>query len=956
MSDDTSSSNSVGSVGAKFDMPGIEDAVTQLKALNTQFGELIGNLKNLSNNQGTYASGVRSVTEPLANLAQPTGVGYTPPPNYANNGGDGGGGDADSGLVSQIFGGASSGNYVGAAVSLATAPLTYAFNRVEQNRATTRNLSYDLSRVSTMSGTGIGGILGMLSNQTPVMGTPEAITETMTRGAAEGYFNMNDPKSGAYYTGLRQMQQLTPGTQAPELAGIMNASLNNTRAQQTSMLLTGGAMGNFGPGGVPKTLQEWAEGLLRWFEGQRPGANRGKPFTKQELASQVFPGSNMEAWMSTTGVSPEMQDYFWQYAMGKAQETGGTGGTVTMDQIISQRGGDLGLSTRVTETAQAKRDFTMASTTGNGPLASKDTFYNQYLTRETADTNWAAVMSRMVDAKIADLLGRFGDTIAKIPTPLASMAAGTVANLPSLLQNLTDTYASARGGVSGSGDPEFMIGDAGTYGPLGGTGTAGMTPGMASRVSAMMRANPNLQINSGFRDGALQGRLHANGVGMTAPAGKSMHGRGLAADLGPSSQYGWIAANASKFGLQSGNKAGEPWHVGFPGTVPGRNFMTGDPEAMIGDVSDVLNPSSWWEGIKSVGSSVFDFLGNAGSDLIGGIKNIGTSLFQGAQSLLKGDWTALLGGGSPFDPSQLSGNALSGLFNLMGVPALLNPLGTGSVSGASSTDFSTAFAGLLNSGKGGIIAPNLKSSMDWSNIAAAGGAGAAGAAGTAGAYAGAPSTAGSVQEILQKYGGGAAPSPASVAGHESAILAALNAAATAGFKGDELIAMGAIAGRESTWNPGVHFYNAGTKDDSYGEWQINFYGGLGPDRDKLLGTTPSSRDTLKDLQTNANAAFKIAGGGLGPWGGYKGVPALHGATQYVQPVYDIAKSAHLIGDPEFSQAYQPFGAPGGPQVTVRNTISITGGANQSPANLRQTASQLAAYTTAEIRKQMARTT
>jgi hypothetical protein len=63
------------------------------------------------------------------------------------------------------------------------------------------------------------------------------------------------------------------------------------------------------------------------------------------------------------------------------------------------------------------------------------------------------------------------------------------------------------------------------------------------------------------------------GKGPFAPAGKSEHGKGRAIDIGPSTQMGWIAKNAKKFGLDSATQYGEPWHVQLAGTLG-----IGDPD------------------------------------------------------------------------------------------------------------------------------------------------------------------------------------------------------------------------------------------------------------------------------------------------------------------------------------------------------------------------------------------
>jgi hypothetical protein len=100
-----------------------------------------------------------------------------------------------------------------------------------------------------------------------------------------------------------------------------------------------------------------------------------------------------------------------------------------------------------------------------------------------------------------------------------------------------------------------------------------MNPDVRRRVGAMMAANPNLQVNSGYRNSTQQKRLYDSGMVRAARPGHSPHGRGQAADLGPPSQYGWLAKNARKFGLDTAGHLGEPWHVQTAGTISG----LGDP-------------------------------------------------------------------------------------------------------------------------------------------------------------------------------------------------------------------------------------------------------------------------------------------------------------------------------------------------------------------------------------------
>ncbi len=80
-----------------------------------------------------------------------------------------------------------------------------------------------------------------------------------------------------------------------------------------------------------------------------------------------------------------------------------------------------------------------------------------------------------------------------------------------------------------------------------------------------------------------------------------------------------------------------------------------------------------------------------------------------------------------------------------------------------------------------------------------------------------------------------------------------NIAKSAGFDDADATRMAAIAMAESTGNPKAH--NAKPPDNSYGLWQINMIGELGPARRKQLGI--SSNEQLFDPATNAKAAKMI---------------------------------------------------------------------------------------------------
>lgn len=83
----------------------------------------------------------------------------------------------------------------------------------------------------------------------------------------------------------------------------------------------------------------------------------------------------------------------------------------------------------------------------------------------------------------------------------------------------------------------------------------------------------------------------------------------------------------------------------------------------------------------------------------------------------------------------------------------------------------------------------------------------------------------------------------------------------AGFPESEIPTAVAVAHAESGFNPRAH--NAVPPDNSYGLWQINMLGSLGPGRRKAFGI--SSNDALFDPATNARAAHKIWEGGGKSW-------------------------------------------------------------------------------------------
>lgn len=91
----------------------------------------------------------------------------------------------------------------------------------------------------------------------------------------------------------------------------------------------------------------------------------------------------------------------------------------------------------------------------------------------------------------------------------------------------------------------------------------------------------------------------------------------------------------------------------------------------------------------------------------------------------------------------------------------------------------------------------------------------------------------------------------------------------AGFSGQEFVTAFAVAMAESGGRPDAYNGNTRSGDQSYGLFQINMKGRLGPARRAHFGL--ASNDDLYDPVTNAKVAFEMSNGGTNwyPWGAFR---------------------------------------------------------------------------------------
>lgn len=176
---------------------------------------------------------------------------------------------------------------------------------------------------------------------------------------------------------------------------------------------------------------------------------------------------------------------------------------------------------------------------------------------------------------------RAGHAVADALTG-AGIGAGIGTVIPGVGTVVGGAVGAGIGGLVGlfSGDPVNLPGPG---------STRGMSAPLSGSLRSMFAANPRLELNSGTRTHNQQAALYTakGGVGVARP-GHSAHESGHAADIGPPSQFAWLAKNASKFGLKGSS---EPWHFEAMGDASGSD-ITGYANTFVG-VSPYVSGGGW---------------------------------------------------------------------------------------------------------------------------------------------------------------------------------------------------------------------------------------------------------------------------------------------------------------------------------------------------------------------------
>ena len=175
------------------------------------------------------------------------------------------------------------------------------------------------------------------------------------------------------------------------------------------------------------------------------------------------------------------------------------------------------------------------------------------------------------------------------------------------------------------------------------------------------------------------------------------------------------------------------------------------------------------------------------------------------------------------------------------------------------------------------------------------------------------------------------------------------------FKDKDVATMMAIAYRESRWQPTAEVHDS--DDDSYGLFQINMKGNLGPGRRKQYGLT-NDRDLL-DPATNIKAARLIFGDGQGlkHWS-IDGNPMANTSegmakAQVVTKQLGIAQGDPMANEP--SRGGTTVNVAGGTSVTIAPNIYVTSSGNNSQDASRM-AHEIARLLENNIKRELLRTT
>lgn len=569
------------SAGLKFDIPGLKAFQAELRGVRGELTSLRKEFESLAKAPAAFSNELAKINQQLATLSRHRGGGTTvsggtpgaaitmpspTPGSPAPMGSRGGIGGFIGG-----FGGGAGGGAAGGAGSLATGTAAFAIaetvknvvsgavnaltNRWASGLNTTQQMSVYADRIAGYTGTPAKDAFRSLAARMPFYGSAVDIQQTLyqqaTQGNVYGASGIAGQRGAAAAASIQAMQNISPGMSSQEAGGIVAGTQQNVAGMRAAQQVFGGASSVYTTGGRRKTQSEYYKGILDVINHYRGG----KPLTKDQLLAIRIPGSNIYSWFQMLQWDEATISSFFDWAIDQAQydPTGAKLFSGSADQLAGIRGTSLATETQKTQTRQAERDTSFGASQYSAMVQSQERDRQMIGVLEHMDTLLGGIYSKLGGNVPTALLGQLGGR-------LGGAAGGAIAGaaIGSIVPGIgTGVGALAGGGIG------LLLGDP----PA--AGTSQLNPDLQRRVNAMMSDNPALQVTSGYRTAMQQKRLYESGHPNVAAPGKSQHGRGAAADIGPRSQLGWLTRNARRYGLQTAAGQGEPWHVQLSGTLIG---------------------------------------------------------------------------------------------------------------------------------------------------------------------------------------------------------------------------------------------------------------------------------------------------------------------------------------------------------------------------------------------------
>jgi cell wall-associated NlpC family hydrolase len=560
---------SAGNNGFNFDLSGLtaletklKDVVAQLSTIDSKFSSIAGKIGSVGGISTGAAAGSKNT---VAAFAAPPGQ-----PNVSSS----------VGAAMQRATGAATGSAAGAGGANPNTPGPGGPSNTSAGFGSVGTMLAGVAGAGAIAGAynKVSGWLGSMQQGGVPVQLASAMQATITGGSGYGNTQAWNGVSKTSQADMAAAQNMA--MQNPYLSVInpQSKNFNNMKGFLNATQKLGGVSATSAMG----MLNDLTTNQATSFFAARSGGHSGPldPKTGKLRSPQQALLSTLQAATGTVGqtgktLSDNLKSISsrggqWQVVSNNLEQGAGLSSSdmVILHELAAQ-GGNLGKA--------------------QGGQVSK-TLAMQLLSQTTQKTNTQNTLFQATSG-LQTAFSKLSTTVSHFEQQLTNVLSGGAHGLPGLLSHIPGVGGVLGGAVShipglssipGLGDP-----------PTGSTSTSGMQPNLAHGITAMKAANPNLRINSGHRSTSQQAALYAmkGGKGVSRP-GQSPHQLGKAADIGPPSQYAWVAANAGKYGLATDRH--EPWHVQAMGDPSSAATVTG--AQVVSKASSQLGVNYVWGG------------------------------------------------------------------------------------------------------------------------------------------------------------------------------------------------------------------------------------------------------------------------------------------------------------------------------------------------------------------------